>query len=43
MGSGPWFGPKRIGWGLGPRTWQGWAVTVGGAALVIVLARALGS
>jgi hypothetical protein len=21
-----WFGPKRIGWGYGPRTWEGWAV-----------------
>jgi hypothetical protein len=28
----PWFGPKRIGYGLRPQTWQGWAVT-----LVIVL------
>lgn len=23
-----WFGPKRIGWGASPRTWQGWAITV---------------
>jgi hypothetical protein len=21
-----WFGKKRIGWGYGPRTWEGWAV-----------------
>ncbi|WP_254913792.1 hypothetical protein [Sphingobium sp. Z007] len=21
-----WFGPKRIGWGYGPRTCEGWAV-----------------
>ncbi|SER49874.1 hypothetical protein [Sphingobium sp. YR768] len=21
-----WFGPKRIGWGYSPRTWEGWAV-----------------
>ncbi len=29
-GSGPrrpWFGPKRIGFGYGPRTWQGCLVT----------------
>lgn len=34
----PWFGPKRIGWGLRPQTWQGWTLTVGLAILVIVLA-----
>lgn len=21
-----WFGKKRIGWGYGPQTWEGWAV-----------------
>jgi hypothetical protein len=21
-----WFGPKKIGMGIGPRTWQAWAV-----------------
>jgi len=25
---GPWFGPKRSGWGARPVTWQGWLVTV---------------
>ena len=28
-----WFGPKRIGYGIGPRSWQGWlatAVVLGG-------------
>ena len=24
----PWFGPKRFGFGYGPRTWQGVLVTV---------------
>jgi hypothetical protein len=24
----PWFGPKRIGFGLRPQTWQGWAATI---------------
>ena len=19
-----WFGPKRVGYGIGPRSWQGW-------------------
>lgn len=23
-----WFGPRRIGWGVGPRSWEGWVVTV---------------
>jgi hypothetical protein len=23
-----WFGPKEIGYGVGPKTWQGWAATV---------------
>jgi hypothetical protein len=22
-----WFGPKRFGFGIGPRSWQGWLVT----------------
>ncbi len=24
----PWFGPKTVGWGWTPVTWQGWALTV---------------
>ena len=28
----PWFGPHRIGFGWGPRTWQGYVVT----ALVLI-------
>ena len=31
-----WFGPKRSGYGIGPRTWQGWLATlllIGGAIL----------
>lgn len=32
-----WFPAKRYGWGWGvPRTWQGWAVLVAYAALMIV-------
>jgi hypothetical protein len=30
-----WFGPKRVGWGISPRTWQGWLVT---AIYVLVIA-----
>ena len=38
----PWFGPKRIGWGFRPATWQGWLVTaayVGALLLTIRLGR----
>ena len=30
----PWFGPKTVGYGIGPTSWQGWLVTV----LVIAVA-----
>jgi hypothetical protein len=23
----PWFGPKTAGYGVGPKSWQGWAMT----------------
>jgi hypothetical protein len=26
-GKQPWFGPRRLGVGYGPRTWQGWLVS----------------
>jgi hypothetical protein len=30
-----WFGPKLIGYGIGPRSWQGWLVSaIAIAALV---------
>jgi len=35
--SRPWFGPKRIGYGLRPQTWQGWAIVIAAAAAVIVV------
>ena len=34
-----WFGPKMIGYGIGPRSWDGWLVTLVFAAGGIVLAR----
>ncbi len=40
-GKRPWFGPKRIGWGYRPQTWQGWLVT-GLMVAVIIGAGALG-
>lgn len=32
-----WFGPKRIGWGIRPQTWQGWTVTLVPAIVIIVV------
>jgi FtsH-binding integral membrane protein len=32
-----WFGPKTIGYGIGPRSWEGWLVVLvfcAGAALI---------
>ena len=34
----PWFGPKRFGYGYGPRTWQGVAVTAVLLAFAILVA-----
>lgn len=31
----PWFGPKRVGVGWGPRTWQGWLIVALFTALVL--------
>lgn len=33
-----WFGPKRIGYGFRPQTWQGWLVTLAVVVLVAVVA-----
>jgi hypothetical protein len=38
IGTKPWFGPRRFGWGLGPMTPEGWAVTAAGIAAVIIVA-----
>jgi len=38
MSDGPdWFAPKRYGFGAVPITWQGWALTIGFAAVAIVV------
>lgn len=37
----PWFGPKRLGFGLRPQTWQGWLVTLVPAVLVVAVAVAV--
>jgi len=36
-----WFGPKRIGWGFRPVTWQGWSLIVVLVALFTVARYAL--
>jgi lipopolysaccharide export LptBFGC system permease protein LptF len=43
MSEGPeWFAPKRYGYGAGlPISWQGWALTIGYALLVLFLSVAL--
>ncbi|MBE1159913.1 hypothetical protein [Dyella acidiphila] len=37
-----WFGPKRIGWGYGPRSWQGWLTVAIYALLMMTLPTFLG-
>jgi hypothetical protein len=34
----PWFGPKRIGFGLRPQTWQGWLIVAVPTAAIVILA-----
>jgi hypothetical protein len=34
-GRRPWFGPKRVGFGYRPQTWQGWAIMALLAALAV--------
>jgi hypothetical protein len=34
----PWFGPKRVGYGLRPQTWQGWLIVALFVVAVIVVA-----
>jgi hypothetical protein len=42
-GRRPWFGPKRVGFGLRPQTWQGWLVIAVSTIAVIVVVTVLGS
>ena len=35
----PWFGRKHIGFGIGPRSWQGWLVTLAYIALALIVGR----
>ena len=37
----PWFGSKRVGFGIRPQTWQGWAITIAGALAMVEIAHLL--
>ena len=37
-----WFGHKRIGWGWGPRSWEGWLTVIIYALLMMTLPYYLG-
>jgi|GEM_PF-480041 len=34
-----WFGPKRVGYGYSPRTWQGWLIIIVFIIIVILVTR----
>jgi hypothetical protein len=38
----PWFGAKRMGFGLHPQTWQGWLVMAAIVAAIVSIVRAVG-
>lgn len=38
MARTPWFGPKRLGVGIRPIAWQGWAVTFGLPVMILAAA-----
>jgi len=40
LGRRPWFGPKRVGYGLRPQSWQGYLLTGVITALIVVIAAA---
>jgi hypothetical protein len=37
----PWFGPKRIGFGISPKSWQGWLTIFVYIAVVLATLRLL--
>lgn len=34
-----WFGPKTFGFGVSPRTWEGWAVMAAFVMVAVAIAR----
>ena len=39
VGDKPWFGPRRLGWGLSPVSPEGWIVTVAAVAVSLLIKR----
>ncbi|MHB1712894.1 MAG: hypothetical protein ACYCV7_16110 [Acidimicrobiales bacterium] len=39
IGHKAWFGPRRLGWGLGPVSAEGWVVTLVAMAVALGVAR----
>ncbi len=33
-----WFGPKRIGYGVRPQTWQGWLLVLIPTVIILIVA-----
>ena len=38
LGQKAWFGPRRVGWGLSPASYEGWVTTAVAVAAIIGLA-----
>ena len=34
----PWFGQKRFGYGIAPKTWQGWAIVAAFVVIILTIA-----
>jgi hypothetical protein len=41
-GRQPWFGPKRFGYGYGPRTWQGYLLVAVSLIPLVIMAAVTG-
>jgi hypothetical protein len=37
-----WFGPKRFGWGVSPRSWEGWLAMLAWVIGLVALLRQAG-
>lgn len=37
--SGKWFGPKAIGWGVSPTSWEGWLLLAVYLGLIVLIVR----
>jgi hypothetical protein len=42
QGKRPWFGPKAIGFGYGPRTWQGYLLVAVSIVPIVIVAAITG-